>query len=44
MGEFTYYAPYDGILRPIPGMYVLESDGERLKAALAQRGPRRRRG
>jgi len=36
MGEFTYYAPYDGILRPIPGMYVMESDGERLKAALAQ--------
>lgn len=37
MGEFTYYAPYDGILRAIPSLYVMEDDGERLVEA-AQAG------
>jgi hypothetical protein len=30
MGKFTYYAPYDGELRPIPSLYVLPADGDRL--------------
>jgi hypothetical protein len=30
MGDFGYYAPYDGHLRPLPGIYVLEGDGDRL--------------
>ncbi|MDY6842707.1 MAG: hypothetical protein SVW57_01260 [Thermodesulfobacteriota bacterium] len=34
MGEFTYYAPYDGEFRHIPSLYIRESDGRRLKAAL----------
>jgi hypothetical protein len=36
MGTFTYYSPYDGILRPIPGMYIRAEDGDRLKAAVAK--------
>ncbi|MGD1996804.1 MAG: M28 family peptidase [Anaerolineae bacterium] len=36
MGDFTYYAPYDGVLRPIPSLYVMEEDGEELKAALEE--------
>ncbi len=32
MGEFTYYAPYDGIFRTIPSLYVMERDGEKLKS------------
>jgi hypothetical protein len=30
MGKFSYYAPYDGILRRMPGLYVMQKDGERL--------------
>jgi hypothetical protein len=37
MGEFTYYGPYDGILRAIPSLYVMEDDGQRLIEA-AQAG------
>jgi len=31
MGKFTYYAPYDGELRPIPSLYLLSADGDKLK-------------
>lgn len=31
MGTFAYYAPYDGTLRPVPGLYLLEKDGARLR-------------
>ncbi len=34
MGEFTYYAPYDGILRVIPSLYIRQGDGDLLKAGL----------
>ena len=30
MGTFTYYAPYDGEIRPVPGLYVRDEDGQRL--------------
>ncbi len=30
-----YYVPYDGELRPIPGVWISRSDGERVKALLA---------
>jgi hypothetical protein len=30
-----YYVPYDGELRPIPGVWISRSDGERAKALLA---------
>jgi hypothetical protein len=30
MGLFTYYAPYDGEIRPVPGLYVRDEDGQRL--------------
>ncbi|MBW1708602.1 MAG: hypothetical protein JRG97_03515 [Deltaproteobacteria bacterium] len=32
MGEFTYYAPYDGHFRSIPSLYIKESDGNWLKS------------
>ncbi|MFA5077938.1 MAG: hypothetical protein WC541_00460 [Dehalococcoidia bacterium] len=35
MGKFTYYAPYDGELRSIPGMYLLPEAGDKLKAQVA---------
>jgi len=35
MGKFTYYAPYEGILRNIPSMYLMQSAGDKLKAQLA---------
>jgi hypothetical protein len=31
MGDFAYYAPYDGTLRPVPGLYLLEEDGDRIR-------------
>lgn len=31
MGKFGYYAPYDGTLRPVPGLYLLDKDGDRLR-------------
>jgi hypothetical protein len=31
MGDFSYYAPYDGTLRSIPGLYLLDKDGDRLR-------------
>lgn len=34
MGAFTYYAPYDGELRPVPGLYVRQEDGQRLVDAI----------
>ncbi|MBW2091241.1 MAG: hypothetical protein JRI34_03840, partial [Deltaproteobacteria bacterium] len=34
MGEFTYYAPYDGKFRVIPSLYIRENDGKWLKALL----------
>jgi hypothetical protein len=30
MGTFGYYAPYDGELRPMPSLYVLDKDAQRL--------------
>jgi hypothetical protein len=30
MGVFSYYAPYDGEIRPVPGLYVRDEDGRRL--------------
>lgn len=35
MGKFTYYAPYQGILRKIPSMYLLPEAGDKLKAQTA---------
>ena len=35
-GGCNYYVPYDGAFRPIPGVYVGESDGDRLAALLAR--------
>ncbi len=35
MGKFTYYAPYDGEMRSIPGMYLLPEAGDKLKAQVA---------
>lgn len=35
MGKFTYYAPYDGQLRPIPSLYVSSNTGDKLKALLS---------
>jgi hypothetical protein len=32
MGKFTYYAPYQGILRHIPSMYLMRGAGDRLGA------------
>ncbi len=34
-GGCEYYVPYDGAFRPIPGVYIGESDGDRLAALLA---------
>jgi hypothetical protein len=30
MGTFGYYAPYDGEFRPVPSLYILDKDGQRL--------------
>ncbi len=30
VGTFADYMPYDGVLRPVPGLYVLDEDGKRL--------------
>jgi len=35
MGKFTYYAPYQGILRKIPSMYLLPEASDKLKAQIA---------
>ncbi|MBN2462080.1 MAG: hypothetical protein JXB43_00595 [Dehalococcoidia bacterium] len=37
-GPLTYYAPYDGQIRSVPGLYIREEDGELLKKRL-QEGP-----
>lgn len=42
LGDFTYYAPYDGVLRPIPSLYVMEDDGAQIRERLAT-GPLRAR-
>jgi len=34
MGPLSYYAPYDGVLRPVPGFYIREGEGDKLKQAL----------
>jgi hypothetical protein len=36
--SYQYYVPYDGIERPIPGVWIRGSDGARIKAAM-QSGP-----
>ncbi|HUI25898.1 MAG TPA: M28 family peptidase [Candidatus Kryptonia bacterium] len=33
-GGYQYYVPYDGISRPIPGVWINGGDGERLRAWL----------
>ncbi len=33
-GGCEYYVPYDGVFRPIPGVYVSEEDGDRLLSLL----------
>lgn len=33
-GGRDYYVPYDGIERPIPGIWITEHDGDRLRALL----------
>lgn len=38
IGAFTYYAPYDGILRTLPSLYVMERDGEKIKESLKRGG------
>ena len=35
-GGCDYYVPYDGIPRPIPGVWIAERDGERLRALLGK--------
>ncbi len=37
IGEFTYYAPYQGIIREIPCLYVMEDDGRRIRE-MAEKG------
>jgi hypothetical protein len=32
--SFEYYVPYDGIERPIPGVWIRGSDGARIRAAM----------
>jgi len=34
--ELTYYAPYDGILRPMPGLWVSRETGDLLKSMLSK--------
>ncbi|UCE87610.1 MAG: hypothetical protein JSU66_07845, partial [Deltaproteobacteria bacterium] len=36
--SYRYYVPYDGIPRPIPGVWIRGSDGQRLRERLAE-GP-----
>jgi len=36
--SYRYYVPYDGISRPIPGVWIRGSDGARIQALLAE-GP-----
>jgi len=38
IGPLSYYAPYDGQIRSVPGLYIREEDGELLKKRL-QEGP-----
>ena len=38
-----YYVPYDGLERPVPGVWVSGSDGARLHAMLDEQGPVRAR-
>lgn len=38
LGKFTYYAPYDGVLRTIPSLYVMERDGNIIKEVLKKGG------
>ncbi|HET9199408.1 MAG TPA: M28 family peptidase, partial [Dehalococcoidia bacterium] len=33
--SFSYYVPYDAVARPIPGVWISESSGRRLKQLLA---------
>lgn len=34
--ELTYYAPYDGVMRPMPGLWVSRETGARLKEMLGR--------
>lgn len=34
--ELTYYAPYDGVLRPMPGLWVSKEVGDALKGMLSK--------
>lgn len=34
--ELTYYAPYDGVMRPIPGLWVSRETGAKLKEMLSR--------
>ncbi len=36
--SYRYYVPYDGIARPIPGVWIRDSDGARIQALLNE-GP-----
>ncbi|HIE16624.1 MAG TPA: hypothetical protein EYP71_00315 [Dehalococcoidia bacterium] len=38
MGRLAYYAPYDGQIRSVPGLYIRERDGDMLKQRL-EKGP-----
>jgi len=42
MGAFSYYAPYDGELRPVPGLYVRDDDGRRIIDTIQARTTRAR--
>ena len=38
IGPLTYYAPYDGQIRSVPGLYIREEDGNAIRERL-QQGP-----
>jgi hypothetical protein len=42
MGVFSYYAPYDGEIRPVPGLYVRDEDGQKLIDAIQSGATRAR--
>ncbi len=42
MGTFGYYAPYDGEFRPLPSLYMLDKDSQRLTEQIQSRVTRAR--
>jgi len=36
LGPLSYYAPYDGVLRPVPCLYIREEDGNIIKEELGE--------